>query len=94
MADSVVKASFDSKGSASSKSIITPLIITDKVSDGGTNASRRFVESCLSYLFVYCMCAAIESPDPESCHPECTREYCQAHPMEICSARSVNAPLV
>ncbi|KAM8891201.1 uncharacterized protein AB9W97_011852 isoform 1-T1 [Spinachia spinachia] len=33
--------------------------------------------------------AVIESLDPESCHPECTREYCQANPSEICSARSL-----
>ncbi|XP_040019212.2 uncharacterized protein LOC120809460 [Gasterosteus aculeatus] len=34
--------------------------------------------------------AVIESLDRESCHPECTREYCQANPSEICSARSVS----
>ncbi|TWW76032.1 Venom protein 302 [Takifugu flavidus] len=27
---------------------------------------------------------------PESCQPECSREYCQAHPLETCSARSVS----
>ncbi|XP_032379051.1 cysteine-rich motor neuron 1 protein [Etheostoma spectabile] len=34
--------------------------------------------------------AVIESLDPESCHPECTREYCQANPSEICAARLVS----
>ncbi|KAI3371204.1 hypothetical protein L3Q82_023829, partial [Scortum barcoo] len=34
--------------------------------------------------------AVIESLDPESCHPECTKEYCQANPSEICSARFVS----
>ncbi|KAK1887608.1 Venom protein 302 [Dissostichus eleginoides] len=34
--------------------------------------------------------AVIESLDPESCHPECTREYCQANRMEVCSARLVS----
>ncbi|KAL6106564.1 uncharacterized protein ACO6RY_10411 [Pungitius sinensis] len=36
--------------------------------------------------------AVIESlePETESCHPECTRAYCQANPLEICSARSVS----
>ncbi|XP_062316819.1 IGFBP domain-containing protein [Osmerus eperlanus] len=33
--------------------------------------------------------AALESLDVESCRPECTLEYCQANPSEICSARSV-----
>uniref|UniRef100_A0A3B4YYQ8 Si:ch73-330k17.3 n=1 Tax=Stegastes partitus TaxID=144197 RepID=A0A3B4YYQ8_9TELE len=32
------------------------------------------------------ICKAIEALDPESCHPECTVEYCQANPTEICSA--------
>lgn len=48
------------------------------------------------FLFIYtfysmCMCAVVESPGAESCHPECSREYCQAHPLETCSARSVKA---
>ncbi|XP_074533110.1 insulin-like growth factor-binding protein 4 [Halichoeres trimaculatus] len=34
--------------------------------------------------------AVIESLDPETCHPECTKEYCQANPSEICSARFVS----
>uniref|UniRef100_UPI0037E97BC1 cysteine-rich motor neuron 1 protein n=1 Tax=Semicossyphus pulcher TaxID=241346 RepID=UPI0037E97BC1 len=34
--------------------------------------------------------AVIESLDPETCHPECTKEYCQANPSEICSARLVS----
>ncbi|KAL7401855.1 hypothetical protein ABVT39_005431 [Epinephelus coioides] len=34
--------------------------------------------------------AVIESSDQESCRPECTREYCQANPSEICSARFVS----
>ncbi|XP_069564211.1 cysteine-rich motor neuron 1 protein [Brachyistius frenatus] len=34
--------------------------------------------------------AVIELLDPESCHPECTKEYCQANPSEICSARFVS----
>ncbi|TNN87121.1 Venom protein 302 [Liparis tanakae] len=34
--------------------------------------------------------AVIDSLDPESCHPECTREYCQANPSGICSARAVS----
>ncbi|XP_042267659.1 IGFBP domain-containing protein [Thunnus maccoyii] len=34
--------------------------------------------------------AVIEPLDPESCQPECTKEYCQANPSEICSARFVS----
>ncbi|XP_060891628.1 IGFBP domain-containing protein [Labrus mixtus] len=34
--------------------------------------------------------AVIESLNPEVCHPECTKEYCQANPSEICSARFVS----
>ncbi|XP_070762787.1 cysteine-rich motor neuron 1 protein [Enoplosus armatus] len=34
--------------------------------------------------------AVIESLESESCHPECTKEYCQANPSEICSARFVS----
>nr|XP_019934394.1 PREDICTED: cysteine-rich motor neuron 1 protein-like [Paralichthys olivaceus] len=34
--------------------------------------------------------AVIEPVDPETCHPECTREFCQAHPSDVCSARSVS----
>ncbi|KAM3609176.1 uncharacterized protein V6R79_010700 [Siganus canaliculatus] len=33
--------------------------------------------------------AVVESLDPESCHPECTQEFCQANPNKICSARFV-----
>ncbi|MEQ2221040.1 hypothetical protein ILYODFUR_011665 [Ilyodon furcidens] len=31
--------------------------------------------------------AVIETLNPESCSPECTKEYCQANPSAICSAR-------
>ncbi|XP_075883470.1 cysteine-rich motor neuron 1 protein [Nelusetta ayraudi] len=34
--------------------------------------------------------AVIGSLEPETCRPECTRELCQAHPTEICSARFVS----
>lgn len=34
-----------------------------------------------------CFCAVIEPLDAESCRPQCTKEYCQANPTEICSAR-------
>ncbi|XP_072241332.1 uncharacterized protein [Leuresthes tenuis] len=34
--------------------------------------------------------AVIEPLDPESCNPDCTKEYCQANPSAICSARSVS----
>ncbi|XP_059190322.1 IGFBP domain-containing protein [Centropristis striata] len=34
--------------------------------------------------------AVIASVVPESCQPECTREYCQANPTHICSARFVS----
>lgn len=37
------------------------------------------------------MSAVIEPSEAESCHPECTREFCQAHPTELCSARSVRS---
>ncbi|XP_030282290.1 cysteine-rich motor neuron 1 protein [Sparus aurata] len=36
------------------------------------------------------ICEAVINLDPESCQPECTREYCQANPSEICSARFVS----
>lgn len=49
--------------------------------------------SCFSFgVYLKCVCAVIETSDPESsesCQPECTREYCQANPTEICSARSL-----
>ncbi|XP_041853426.1 IGFBP domain-containing protein [Melanotaenia boesemani] len=32
----------------------------------------------------------IELLNPESCSPECTKEYCQANPSAICSARFVS----
>lgn len=32
----------------------------------------------------------IEPLDPETCHPECTKEYCQANPTELCSARCLH----
>uniref|UniRef100_A0A3Q2QIF0 Si:ch73-330k17.3 n=1 Tax=Fundulus heteroclitus TaxID=8078 RepID=A0A3Q2QIF0_FUNHE len=32
------------------------------------------------------VCKAIETLNPESCSPECTKEYCQANPSAICSA--------
>lgn len=48
MADSVVKASFDPIGSAGTKTIITPLIFTDKLSDEDEKASRRPLKSCFS----------------------------------------------
>ncbi|XP_010882033.2 uncharacterized protein si:ch73-330k17.3 [Esox lucius] len=32
----------------------------------------------------------LETLDVESCRPECTWEYCQANPSEICSARPVS----
>ncbi|KAG7523441.1 cysteine-rich motor neuron 1 protein-like [Solea senegalensis] len=36
-------------------------------------------------------CEAVMVPQaPETCRPECTREYCQENPSEICSARSVS----
>ncbi|XP_068596050.1 IGFBP domain-containing protein [Brachionichthys hirsutus] len=36
------------------------------------------------------VCRAVtESVHPERCHPDCTREYCQANPSAICSARFV-----
>ncbi|CAN9499116.1 unnamed protein product [Ophioblennius macclurei] len=31
--------------------------------------------------------AVIEAVDSDSCHPECTKEYCQANPLKVCSAR-------
>lgn len=31
--------------------------------------------------------AVIGPVDPETCHPECTREYCRNHPSGLCSAR-------
>ncbi|KAF7663738.1 hypothetical protein LDENG_00202060 [Lucifuga dentata] len=34
--------------------------------------------------------AVIESLDAKNCRPDCTREYCQANPSEICSARFVS----
>ncbi|CAG5957855.1 unnamed protein product [Menidia menidia] len=34
--------------------------------------------------------AMVERPEPEGCSPECTQEYCQDHPVAICSARSVS----
>ncbi|XP_047451719.1 IGFBP domain-containing protein [Mugil cephalus] len=34
--------------------------------------------------------AVIEPLDPESCHPECTAEYCRDNPSNICSARFVS----
>ncbi|KAK6309348.1 hypothetical protein J4Q44_G00208110 [Coregonus suidteri] len=34
--------------------------------------------------------AVLETLDVESCRPECTWEYCQANPNEVCSARSVS----
>ncbi|GLD58862.1 insulin-like growth factor-binding protein 4 [Lates japonicus] len=34
--------------------------------------------------------AVIEPLDPETCHPDCTREYCQANSSAICSARFVS----
>ncbi|XP_004567846.3 uncharacterized protein LOC101479022 [Maylandia zebra] len=34
--------------------------------------------------------AVIEQLDAESCQPECTKEYCQANPSAICSARSTS----
>lgn len=41
-----------------------------------------------------CMSAVIEPSEAESCHPECTREFCQAHPTELCSARSVRSAFI
>ncbi|KAK0139032.1 Venom protein 302 [Merluccius polli] len=32
----------------------------------------------------------LESTDLDNCRPDCTREYCQANPTEICSARSAS----
>ncbi|XP_061577590.1 IGFBP domain-containing protein [Cololabis saira] len=32
----------------------------------------------------------MDPPAPESCHPDCTREFCQAHPSALCSARLVS----
>ncbi|XP_017261221.1 IGFBP domain-containing protein isoform X2 [Kryptolebias marmoratus] len=34
--------------------------------------------------------AVIEPREPESCQPACTKDYCQAHPAAVCSARSVS----
>ncbi|KAF7225287.1 insulin-like growth factor-binding protein 4 [Nothobranchius furzeri] len=34
--------------------------------------------------------AVVEHVDPDSCNPECTRDYCHANPSAICSARSVS----
>ncbi|KAF6738858.1 Venom protein 302 [Oryzias melastigma] len=31
--------------------------------------------------------SVIEDLDPESCQPECTKDYCQANPFAVCSAR-------
>ncbi|KAM4618219.1 uncharacterized protein ACJ7VT_007621 [Polymixia lowei] len=37
------------------------------------------------------ICKAVLEPlDVDNCRPECTVEYCQANPSEICSARSVS----
>ncbi|XP_037539635.1 IGFBP domain-containing protein [Nematolebias whitei] len=34
--------------------------------------------------------SVIEALDPESCEPTCTKDFCQANPSAICSARSVS----
>ncbi|XP_029379616.1 cysteine-rich motor neuron 1 protein [Echeneis naucrates] len=34
--------------------------------------------------------AVIEPLDSEICHPECTKDYCQSNPSQICSARFVS----
>lgn len=39
------------------------------------------ISSCI------CAYAVIGSMEPQTCRPECTREFCQANPSEICSAR-------
>uniref|UniRef100_A0A3B3HIC7 Si:ch73-330k17.3 n=1 Tax=Oryzias latipes TaxID=8090 RepID=A0A3B3HIC7_ORYLA len=31
-------------------------------------------------------CKSLEDLDPESCQPECTKEYCRANPFAVCSA--------
>lgn len=60
MADSVVKASFDPMGSASCKTIITPLIITDKLSDEDEKASRRPLKSCFSWFIRFTVCVCVQ----------------------------------
>lgn len=49
-------------------------------------ASYDWRFSCFIFAWTSCR-AVVESPNPESCSPECTREYCQANPSAICSAR-------
>lgn len=59
-----------------------------------TSASHIQCDACMCFLKVYVFFVVLESTDSDNCRPECTQEFCQANPTEICSARWHNCPSI
>lgn len=93
--DSALKAPFDSKLSAhisySSYLLMIKAVVTQTVIYY-QNLNDVFFFFCyldlVFHVFIdFSSTAVIEDLDPESCQPECTKDYCQANPFAVCSAR-------